>query len=70
VAKAVEQAKKGDHRARDWLGRQLVGSDSIPLQQLVEELKQELEGLKHVQHAYTVGNGEAVAGRIAPGAGS
>ena len=47
VRKAVAQARRGDHRARDWLGKALIGSDPIPLAQLVEELRAELERLKH-----------------------
>jgi hypothetical protein len=44
--RAVEQARRGDAKARDWLGRLLVGSDPIPLAQLVQELREEVERLK------------------------
>jgi hypothetical protein len=46
VRKAVEQAEDGDGKARTWLATLLVGSDPIPLQQLAEELKTELERIK------------------------
>jgi hypothetical protein len=44
VLKAVKQTQAGDHRARDWLGRMLVGTDPIPLTTLVEELQEALRG--------------------------
>lgn len=41
VAKALKQAKAGDARSRDWLGRYLMGSDPI-----LVELSEEVERLK------------------------
>jgi hypothetical protein len=61
VTKALAQAKTGDAKAREWLSKMLVGSDPIPLAQLVEELQTELEKLKHGK--YLGGNGTpAVSG--------
>jgi hypothetical protein len=45
VKKALQQALKGDHRARDWLTKILIGSDPLPLAQLAEQLRAELERL-------------------------
>jgi hypothetical protein len=62
VTKAVAQAKGGDAKAREWLSRMLVGSDPIPLTQLVEELQAELKRIKELQHGYNgQGNGTAAA---------
>jgi hypothetical protein len=58
VRKAVAQAKKGDHRAREWLSNMLVGTDPIPLAQLVEELRAELEDIRDGRSEVT---GEAAA---------
>src|SRR6516165_241365 len=60
VKKALEQAIKGDSRARDWLGRRLVGSDPIQVAKLVEELQAELQRLLEAAgHVHTNGDGEA-----------
>jgi hypothetical protein len=53
AAKAVEQAKGGDHRAREWLSRYLVGDEPVEVLELVEELRAELEALRHDQEAET-----------------
>jgi hypothetical protein len=45
VKKALEQALRGDAKAREWLSKMLVGSDPIPLAQLAEQLRAELERL-------------------------
>jgi hypothetical protein len=42
VGKAVEQAKAGDAKARDFLARHLLGGDPLMLGELVEELREEL----------------------------
>jgi hypothetical protein len=34
VTRAVEQAKTGDARARDWLTRYLLGDNAVPLSKL------------------------------------
>jgi hypothetical protein len=49
VGKAVEQAKGGDHRAREWLAKYLIGDEPAELAALVEELRAELEALRHDQ---------------------
>ena len=36
VRRALEDARKGDHRAREWLGKYLMGSDPL-LAELTEE---------------------------------
>jgi hypothetical protein len=64
VKKALTQAIAGDFRAREWLSKLLVGSDPIPLGQLVEELQDELVRIKNA--APTNGNGQASLGRSAP----
>jgi hypothetical protein len=64
VEKALTQAKKGDAKAREWLGKMLVGSDPIPLAQLVEELQAEILRIKDAES--TNGNGQAPLGRSAP----
>ncbi len=60
VAKAVTQAKAGDFRAREWLSRLLVSADPLPLAELVNELKAELERLKF---AKPENNGTPLVGR-------
>lgn len=60
--KALAQAKAGDAKAREWLSRMLVGSDPIPLTQLVEELQAELERIQHGNHPGN--NGTPAAGGI------
>ena len=60
MAKAVEQAKAGDAKAREWLGKMLVGSDPIPLAELVEELQAELLRIKYGKQPE--GNGTAAPG--------
>jgi hypothetical protein len=65
VRQALDQAEQGDPKAREWLGKMLLGSDPLALQQLVAELQQELRRVK--SHAQPQRNGEAVADRI-PGA--
>jgi hypothetical protein len=60
VTKALEQAKEGDAKAREWLSKLLVGSDPLPLAQLVDELQEELEKIRNGRHIS--GNGAAVAG--------
>jgi hypothetical protein len=51
VKKALEQAEEGDGTARAWLSKHLIGDDPIPLMELVEELRVELERLKSAQGA-------------------
>src|SRR5262245_28501281 len=48
VVKALDQAKDGDAKARDWLSRVLIGAEPIAAQQLMKELEAELERAKHV----------------------
>jgi len=40
IRKALEQAKAGDSRARDWLSRHLVGEDPVTVVQILDELEQ------------------------------
>jgi hypothetical protein len=55
VRKALTLAKEGDAKAREWLGKLLVGSDPIPLATLVEDLQEQLRRLKRV-HASNQGS--------------
>jgi hypothetical protein len=43
VARALEDAKKGDARARDWLSKYLVGDDPLLMLEVLDRLA-ELEG--------------------------
>jgi hypothetical protein len=45
VARALEQATNGDAKAREWLGKILIG-ETPAVVKLVEELRQELERLR------------------------
>jgi hypothetical protein len=47
VGKALEQAKGGDHRAREWLSKHLIGDEPVEVLALVEELRAELEAMRH-----------------------
>jgi hypothetical protein len=38
VKRAVDDATKGDYRARDWLGKYLVGDDPLSVLELADEL--------------------------------
>lgn len=38
VAKALKQAKQGNARARDWLGKYLVGDDPLGLLDVLDRL--------------------------------
>jgi hypothetical protein len=49
VARAVKDAKAGDARAREWLGKHLIGDEPLRLLELAEEvelLKEELSKRK------------------------
>lgn len=46
VQRAVDDAIAGDHQARSWLAKYLVGEESIGLAVLTEELREELEKLR------------------------
>jgi hypothetical protein len=62
VVKARKQAEDGDHRAREWLGKLLIGDDPIEVQALVEELRTELRRIKELPHVHNgQGNGAAPA---------
>jgi hypothetical protein len=54
VKRAVEDAKAGDAKARNWLSKHLCGNDPLGLIELVEELQATLE-------AYHRGNANAGA---------
>jgi hypothetical protein len=69
VEKALEQAKAGDAKAREWLSKMLVGSDPIPLGKLVEELQAELGKLRHGKHTSREGKAALGGGAVANGAG-
>jgi hypothetical protein len=73
VTKALEQAKEGDSKARDWLSKLLVGSDPLPLAQLVDELQEELEKIRNGRHisghsAAVAGGSPEANGPVRPGA--
>jgi hypothetical protein len=62
VIRARQQAEDGDARAREWLSKLLVGSDPLPLAQLIAELQEELHRLKELPHVHNGQvNGEALA---------
>src|SRR5947209_642412 len=67
VAKVDEQADAGDAKAREWLGKMLVGSDPLALADLVAELEEELRRLRY--RAHHPDNGKAAADGL-PGAGA
>jgi hypothetical protein len=39
VCRAVEDAIDGDHKAREWIGRLLIGDEPIALAEVVEEIE-------------------------------
>src|SRR5262245_59604511 len=47
VKRAVEDAKAGDHLARAWLTKVLIGDEPAVLAEVVEELRAVLERLRH-----------------------
>jgi hypothetical protein len=58
VQKAAEQAEEGDAKAREWLGKILLGENPT-LVALVERLRKQLERLRHANPG---GNGQATGG--------
>jgi hypothetical protein len=50
VQKAVDTAKAGDHRAREWLAKYLVGDDPLAVLDLAEELEALTVALEEMKH--------------------
>jgi len=69
VRKAVTDAKDGDAAARAWLSRHLLGDDPPAVASLVEELRAELERLRHGNGAYERGTAPAGRGAATNGDG-
>jgi hypothetical protein len=67
VRRAVTDAKAGEHQARSWLSKHLIGDDFV-LVDLIDELREKLEALDRGQgNARATGAG--AAGEGAGGAG-
>jgi hypothetical protein len=64
VAKAVEQAKAGDAKAREWLGKHLIGDEPLALAELLREVEDLKAAVREQSHAH--GNNR----RPAPGSGT
>jgi hypothetical protein len=66
VKKALADAAQGDAQARTWLSKYLIGDDPLSLLEVVEELRAELEKLRHAHQ----GAGERGAAAAGGGAGA
>jgi hypothetical protein len=75
IQKALEQAKDGDGVARAWLSKHLLGDNPLAMLEVVEELRAELETLRHVhadpgeRGAEPLGGAEGPARGGGPGPG-
>lgn len=64
---AKEQALKGDRHARDWLSKQLIGTDPIPVAALIEEMEAiVLRFRQHEQQAGETSTGTHGNGKLPP----
>jgi hypothetical protein len=66
VKKALADAAQGDAQARTWLSKYLIGDDPLSLIEVVEELRAELERLRHANG----GTAERGAGPAGGGEGT
>jgi hypothetical protein len=66
--KAVADATQGDHQARSWLSKYLLGDDPVAVTELVEALSAELERIKHVYPNGVAAGADAFGGGPTKGA--
>jgi hypothetical protein len=66
VRRAVEDAKQGDGVARNWLSKHLCGDDPLSLIEIVEELRAEVENMKHGRNGTLARSARLAGGSASP----
>jgi hypothetical protein len=59
VRRALADAKAGDHQARSWLSKHLIGDSPLNLVELVDKLEAEIERLRGADTKAALDNGAA-----------